>query len=412
MNKPLIITLLIISLSAQSLFAQKQLLIKGKIFDAETRMPISETHIVTKGSKSGSVSDKDGNYSIAINEKETLIYTHIQYKSFEKSFSQTTFNADILLEPEISTLPEAIVKPIVNISRGMMFDVLDYYLLGDSILYAGYCYKYKKDNNPWIILKSPTGDTIFAECVKKEGKFYKDCFDNIHYLTPKTAYQLIIENNKIQLEFPTDIEEFTSIMYNCETNINGKLIFSQFHNVNQLLLYYYADIKTFETEVFRIISDEAKIEMLAYETVSLINPDMHNPEVRFLVEMFYTPVFAPIIKVRDTIHIINYTQSKIETYDKNFKNLKNIPIYFQNARFCKEEIITDEATARVYAVFKDKGKTSIKEIFLKTGELGREIDIPNFFWIDNIKIHNNKLYFLYREKLSSKLRALYKMNLD
>lgn len=411
MNKHLLLISLIL-FSVQLLSAQKGIVIKGRVFDSNSGTAVTEAHIAIKGKNEGAISDKNGNYVIHIQENDILVYSHIQYKTFEKSYSTTTFDADILLEPNASILPEAIVKPVINISKGMMFDVTDYYIIGDSILYAGYCYHYKRDKNPWLVFKSPSGDTIFAEHVGEEGKFYKDCLDNLHYLTSKKAYQLLMDNGKIRFEHPTDIKEFESVMYNCEINFNGKLIFSQFHTLNQVLHYYYTDMKTYIPASFRIIIDEVKMEMLVYEKVSLVNPDLNNPDIRFLVEMMYTPVFAPMVKVKDSLYIINYTQSQIESYNYNFDNIENIPIHFQNARFCKEEIIVDDVTGKVYAVFKNNGKTSIKEIFLNTGNLGQEISIPDFYWIDNLQVKNNKLYFLYYEKNNSKLRALYKMNLD
>ncbi|MDR1762199.1 MAG: hypothetical protein LBR55_07095, partial [Bacteroidales bacterium] len=143
-----------------------------------------------------------------------------------------------------------------------------------------------------------------------------------------------------------------------------------------------------------------------------MGPPKSEADMRFEKEIMYKPVFAPIVKSGDKIFIINYTESSIECYDTCFQELQKIPIHFQNSRFCKNEIIVDDITGKIYAVFKDRGKTSVREIFMERGELGQMINIPDFYWIDNVKIYNDNLYFLYREKYSTKLRSLYRMSLN
>lgn len=393
--------------------AQKPVVIKGSIFDAETGEPVSEAHVIIKGCESGTITDKNGSYSITLRSiKDTLLYTHVQYANVEKVFNGTNLKADILFEPLVTNLPEATIKPVVNISKGMLLDVTDYCFLGDSILYSGFCYRYNKKNNPWIVLIAPDGDTVFTYCTGMEGTFYHDCFGNLHYLTEETAYQIIFENNSMRLDFPTDIDEFRSIMDDCKFVSDGKVLFSQFTDKNQILVYYHADMETYETEVFRTIADEVKLNMLAFQGLFFsMGPPPNEHDLRF-EEMMYEPVFAPVIKANDTISIINYTDSKIEWYDTSFNALGSAPIHFQNSKYCEDEIVVDEATGRVYAIFIRNGKTSVKEIFIQSGTTGQEISIPEFYWIDNIKVHDNKLYFLYRTMHSGELRALYRMLLE
>jgi hypothetical protein len=412
MNKFLLILICIIATS--SIFAQNKILVRGKVFDSETGKPVSEVHVFVKGSTEGTITDASGNYSVYIEKKkDTLVYSHIQYEVFDSAYYVSTINADVLLDPKISILAEAVIKPIMNISKGMMFDVTDYFFIGDNILYSGYCYHYKKNRNPWLLLKTSKGDTIFSECVGKEGTFFKDCFDNIHYITEKTAYQLVIENDSIWFEYPTRVDEFMEAMENCHMEVNNKVIVSQYYNSNQVLIYYLIDKETIETEIFRTVADEAKLNMFIYRGLFFsMGPPPSEADLRFEELIMYKPVFAPIIKAREKIFIINYAESIIESYDTCFQSLNKVPIYFHNVRFCKDEIVVDNVTGKVYAVFRNRGKTSVKEIDIDKGEIGQEIDIPDFYWIDNIKINNGKLYFLYREKYSTKLRSLYRMNLD
>jgi hypothetical protein len=336
----------------------------------------------------------------------------VQYVSLEKQYTGTNLKADVLLEPLVNMLPVATVKPVVNISKGMLLDVTDYCFIGDSILYSGFCYRYSKKQNPWLVMIAPNGDTVFSYCTGIEGEFWQDCLGNTHYLTEKTAYQIVFEKNSVSLEYPTDIDEFLSVMESCKFESNGKLLFSTFSDRNQILVYYLADTVTYETEIFRTIADEVKLNMLAFEGLFFsMGPPPNDHDMRF-EEMMYEPVFAPIIKTDDTIAIINYTDSRIELYDTLFNEIGTKEIYFQNSKYCEDEIASDPDGGRVFAVFERNGKISVKEIFINIGTTGEELAIPDFTWIDNIKVHDGKLYFLYREKYSGELRALYRMFLD
>lgn len=394
------------------LFSQKQVLIQGNIFDSESGLPVSEVHIFIKGSKTGTISDSDGHFLITAISHDTLVFSHIKYKTIDKVVINSNPKVRLLLEPQINMLPDAIVKPVVNISKGMLLDVTDYYFIGDSILYSGYCYRYDRKKNPWIILLSPQGDTILTYCVGKEGRFFEDCFGNLHYLTEDKAYQMTISNDSISLDYPTDIDEFNEIMESCHFVSENKAILSQYSNKNQVLIYYYTDINTYETEVLKIISNEIKLNMLAGQNLFFAMgcpPNTHD--LRF-EEMMYEPVFAPIVKTNDTIFILNYTDSKIEWYDSLLNNLGETTIFFQNAKYCRNEIIMDKISGRTFAVYLRNGKTSVREIFINSGTIGSEISIPDFYWIENIKTHNNKLYFLYRKQQTGDLRALYRMQLE
>ncbi len=411
MNK--ILAIIIFCTLSVFAFSQKQTLIKGSVFDSESGEPISEVHVFIKGKTKGSITDKTGKYKIYLDSPgDTLVYSHLQYDSIQKVYNWSDFKADVLLDPLEYMLPTATVKPVQNVSKGMLLDVTDYFFIGDSILYSGFCYRYNKKQNPWLVMIAPDGDTCFTHCVGVEGEFFRDCFDNVHYLTEDYAYQLMFHKDSVSLEYETDINEFMSVMKDCKFQSDGQVVFSQFSDRNQILIYYLADTVSYETEIFRTIADEVKLNMLAFQGLFFaMGPPPNDHDLRF-EEMMYEPVFAPIIRADDTIAIINYTDSKIELYDTCFNSVGNSPIYFQNSKFCEDEIVIDELTGRVYSVFLRSGRTSVKEIFLNSGTSGQELSIPEFHWVDNMKVHNNRLYFLYREKYSGDLRALFRMSLE
>jgi len=71
----------------------------------------------------------------------------------------------------------------------------------------------------------------------------------------------------------------------------------------------------------------------------------------------------------------------------------------------------DEITGKAYSLFKINGISKLCEISLETGEIINENIIPNFKYIENIKVRNGFVYFLYRINSPLELMKLYKMEI-
>jgi hypothetical protein len=48
---------------------------------------------------------------------------------------------------------------------------------------------------------------------------------------------------------------------------------------------------------------------------------------------------------------------------------------------------------------------------MKTGEAGGEIPIPNFRFVEKIEVHNERVFFLYKDYLGQKYKKLYCMDI-
>ncbi|HOE05427.1 MAG TPA: carboxypeptidase-like regulatory domain-containing protein [Bacteroidales bacterium] len=400
-------------LLAVTVWSQQVFTLTGKAYDVETGDPVPLCNVFAKSGKNGTVCDAMGRFTMrGVKTGDTIVLSHVQYKTTEFIADSRKPTTETALEPNVTQLPQAEVRPVVNISKGMVLDVFDYTFVGDNILYAGYCYRYTRENNPWLVMISPRGDTVFTKCVRTEGHFFADCLGNLHYLTEVNAYQLVFDEAGVSLEYPMPLKKFLEIMEPCKLESDGKLLFGEYAENDQVLMYYYTDTVSLEWEMFRTIADERKLEMLAYQGrfFSMGTKPPTEADMRF-EKMMYKPVFAPILKLNDTIAIINYTDSVIEWYNTRFRKLGQVNINFQNNRYIENQIAIDEITGNVYAVYLKNGKSYVREIFISTGSIGKEIKIPDFYWVSDITVWDDALYFLYREKYSGDFRALYKMKI-
>lgn len=102
-TKGLLVLLLVLSCSMQA----QDKVVNGVVID-ETGTPLPGASILVKGSSNGVATDFDGNYSIHVNDTDTLIASYIGYIAQEISVNgQTIIN--IALLPDANTLEEVVV---------------------------------------------------------------------------------------------------------------------------------------------------------------------------------------------------------------------------------------------------------------------------------------------------------------
>jgi len=102
--------LLLFSLTSLSSFAQdanRKKIVSGTVIDP-TGMPLPGVNILEKGTRSGVVSDFDGNYTISVNPKGSLVFSFIGMKTAELSFDDKTI-VNITLQEDAAALDEVVV---------------------------------------------------------------------------------------------------------------------------------------------------------------------------------------------------------------------------------------------------------------------------------------------------------------
>ncbi|NJK97628.1 MAG: TonB-dependent receptor plug domain-containing protein, partial [Bacteroidales bacterium] len=88
---------------------QEKVLIQGKITDWETGSPLPRANILVEGTNIGTVTDLDGNYSIAVaNTDANLVFSFVGYLTEQIPIGNST-NISLSLVPDITGLDELIV---------------------------------------------------------------------------------------------------------------------------------------------------------------------------------------------------------------------------------------------------------------------------------------------------------------
>ena len=88
------------------LFVQQQ--ITGIVKDQEG-VPIPGVNVIVSGSSTGTITNLDGEYTIAARVGDTLVYSYIGFKAFKVQVTET-FSGDIILQATIDALEEVVIN--------------------------------------------------------------------------------------------------------------------------------------------------------------------------------------------------------------------------------------------------------------------------------------------------------------
>ncbi|BDD00986.1 TonB-dependent receptor [Persicobacter psychrovividus] len=105
----LLVQCFLLSLIAQTpLFAQGEIRVTGTVISQDDNEPLPGVNIILKGTKTGTITDFEGNYTIMCNPKSILEFRFIGYGEKEE-FVGTRTKIDVTMSSEVSELNEVVV---------------------------------------------------------------------------------------------------------------------------------------------------------------------------------------------------------------------------------------------------------------------------------------------------------------
>jgi len=417
---------------------QKQLYISGYIKDSETDLPIEKASITLKNSKIAAITDKFGSFKIMVNKLPAEIsISHICYNDIKVSIIDTNhLSLEIKLRYKVNLLKEVNINGlnVERISKYKQFWAMDYEFFYDNILLLNLN---NNVSNATLTFVNYSGDTLSNLDLKKRKikpvKLFKDCLDNVHIITQDTAYQIFYSTEKgLELKFPTEISKFEYLLNTCVTLIDSCVYYQYYDYHGFISQCYYINLNKKEEQfTIRTIFDSLTINRFEREfdkhyyiglkkechvlpwTVS----DNELKQLRYFegsggqLGWFYPALYVPLVNVNDTLCVFNHCQLQIEFFTKTGKYINKVSIIYPKNNKWVQSIIKDTKTSKVYTPFLNNGIYTLREIDIRDGVIKRTIKIPELLFIEKIKVLNNYIYFLYRDryKNSGDNKMLYRM---
>ncbi len=413
----------------QEVLSQEPLLIKGRIIDKSTGSPISDVNIKLRDYPFGTTSSKEGKFSILVRELPVVLeISYIGYQNLTLEISKPV-KKELTLFLQIATKElEGVVisdSKIETVYKDNVYSVLDYEFLDDNILLLVYKNSFSND----LILLNTMNDTVAKLNANrfKPKSLFKDCLGYTHVLCTDTAYQVNYQDGRIDLLYPTPTDTFVKLFYPCVACIGDKLYVRYFLYNALIVEYAYVKKEEKKLHLLRLIADSVKTDLVysnpyiqgllnfggngylenrvlnmsgnvaMEDQIEMISDLRHDEyEAHYLKSIILTPVYAPLLKLHDTIAIFNHPSDRIELYSSSDRLLANVQIDYHKDRAWVKEILKDEATDQAYCMFLHNGEYEVRKLDVQSGNIVKSTRI--FFpFAKAIKIRNGYVYYIYKQ---------------
>ncbi len=370
-------------------------------------------------------SDLGGYFELKLTQKTIL---KVSCKGYETLYLDSNSNLDTILLPSKERLLPSItvntdkVRPVMD---ELDQNILDYLFAEDHIFIL-----LSKKGSKYLILKH--GSTIIREFELKEisaKSLFEDCYGNIHILTKNKALQIQIDQ-QLQYVSEATIADFNTILKPCLGIIDSSFFISKYSNHNKKYTLAFKKIGEINyMPILTIFDSEAELSAKALyheiineysyvysDTVSdIILNGMWDGDIKDLAINyqlmtkvgFYEGVLAKEVTVQSFKkgnQVITFDMEFDSIYIHNQTGIEQSRKYYNLSpkNKSREAILYDQAAGQFYLLSNRNEIYSISLLDLSKSKTEQSVTIEIPF-IENVKIHDNWIYFLINRKGYRKL---------
>lgn len=413
--------------------AQDHITVLGKVIGSEMDNFIENVHVKVNQQNIITTTDREGNYKLLLQKKKTitLIFSHISYETVYEpiNIERDTIFLNITLKKKAQNIIEfevdAIREPIIVFKSGKI-NVADYEFYEDKFLFLVYGKRLNKDSE--IYLVDEEEQIVSKHFVPGDPvELYTDYLGNVNLICKKAIYRIEVNKDKISIyELPMD--QFNALVKPIIDTLEGKFIFSDFLKEFPRFKYYAFNS---EDTTFAVIKEVVHKDMdwkYMWEYEYLNNADRQFAKrmaarlkgydkydvaaamTGFSNGFLYETVYAPLFVINDTINIFDHYENKIWKFVEDTVEVGAISINYHKPKkksSWKRQLIMDEVTGVVYAVFMKNGYYYLKEINTSNGKIVEERKLTYQF-VSKLKIKDGFIYYTYKPSRTLLKKYLYK----
>lgn len=375
---------------------------KGYVYDSISSKAVENAEIIVDSAFSTSTDAKGFFTFFSKKNIASIEIRHLSYVPKKMKLEKNSIKT-IHLNPSAINLAEFVltIKKPEEVMPGKKYQILDYEFDKKNIIMLAL--ENQSIFAPVLLLANLNGDTLYRTKVSNPIGLCKNYNGDVYYLTKKSAIKISTDNDKIKLTDPMTIDEFTLENEAIVTKDEDQYYLKSYAYKNQQINYYSYNENEDKLNLFRSLCNE---DVLANEK---FGPYFKGKEedLRFQELIILRPIFAPLVKCHDTLLIFNFVDSRLEKYSKETEMLSKTNIDFQKSNALVKEIYVDNITQQIYFLFRKNGISQLKEISKTDGHIIKTVKIPDYVYVENIKINNGIVYFLYKEKTDQEYKKLF-----
>lgn len=337
---------------------------------------------------------------------------------FEMSFLRTRELRDIHIYPP--GVPDTIFA-------SNRLHVADFELMNDgNILLLAYPKRLKKGSE--LIIYDGQKALINFQVPKLAKELIHDFRGNPHVVCEDMVYAIQRNGQKVGIsQIPKDYY-MTYVAPVVDTNLS-KMYFSNFNPDYPAFDYFVFDDLDSSYKKIMEVKDDLMMELYRseYKWVDVrtklwaknleiqtgVDAEIYVGANYFTQSIYYKEVYAPMFHRNDSLFLFDYYKDKLYTFDKSGNPLDSVEIYHHynpKSTGWGKQLIQDESTGKIYALYDRSGYTYLGYIDTKTGQVKEQVKLK-YRYVDKVAVRDNFVYYVYREFESIDKRMLWRERL-
>ncbi|MNY03996.1 hypothetical protein D3C86_1366450 [compost metagenome] len=342
-------------------------------------------------------------------------------------WAKDTLKIAIVLSKKETQLDEVTVsaEKIFWVYPRKQANVLDFILQPDH----GILLCCSDEKNYFMRSLDPQGEKLNEVPIRRNPKkLFRDCMQAIHIVYPDSIYETAMINNSIGIFEPKPAARVYNLLQSCVYIDNNHLVTYKYFNNNQVIEYSAIDLHTKVSRVLYVgenrqhnrglrdfaADNNVSDEQLFHTTDKhLIRITRSKWAKRKLYEQVLTrPVYIPLIEVNDSLVIFDHLNDSATVFTKSGMLVRSFPIAYHHFDGWKIELITNLEKTAIYARYElDGGLTVLRKINPTNGNVENTIRLEKHVFPEHIQIHDDFIYYIYKDYLNQSMHYLYKQPL-
>ncbi|MFN3918016.1 MAG: carboxypeptidase-like regulatory domain-containing protein [Flavobacteriales bacterium] len=421
--------------------AQSRVVVKGTIKDNVTQIPIHNAGVYEQGREHYKTpSNEDGIFHIAIKPKSktTLVFRHLGYERHylvltEKALANAkndTLMIDVVLKQitkELDVFDVFSTKPD-TVFGSEVYSVADFEFLDKRLIILGYEKQLSK--GAYVMATGERGGVLSKQLVPDDvNRLFRSFRGEVFVVGKSVYYQVILRGDVVSLlpVEPLIFEGFHAIV---NDTIEDNFYYSDYSDFYPAFTYYVSERNDTSRVVLREVEDKFMMELYRseykyvdtktklwaakQEAKTGIDKEIWVGVTSFTQSLYYKTLYAPLFVSNDTALLFDHHSDYLFRYNKNNRVIDSIPISYHKTKGSNQwekPLLKDPVSQKVYAVFMKGAYFYLKEIEPTTGEVKQVIKLY-FRFVDKIRIHNGKAYYVYRPFESAQRKFLYSERIE
>ncbi|NRA10834.1 MAG: hypothetical protein HRT57_02630 [Crocinitomicaceae bacterium] len=133
----------------------------------------------------------------------------------------------------------------------------------------------------------------------------------------------------------------------------------------------------------------------------------------FTQSLYYKELYAPMFHRNDSLFVFDYYKDKLFTFDADGDAVDSVGIYHHynpKSTGWEKNLMQDRVTGEIYALFDRAGYSYLGWVDTKTGEIKEQVKLAHRY-VEKIIVHENFIYYVYREFESTDKKHLWRERL-